>query len=35
MKQNLRKNIARKKRAVKRGEKKKAMKLLPKKTLAS
>jgi len=31
MKQNLRKNIARKKRTAKRGEKKKAMKLLSKK----
>jgi len=31
MKQNLRKNIARKKRTVKREEKKKAMKLLAKK----
>lgn len=35
MKQNLRKNIARKKRANKRGEKKKAMKLLSKKASAS
>ncbi len=35
MKQILRKNIARKKRAVKRGEKKKAMKLIAKKTSTS